>query len=260
VLRRTKKRLVYLLILLIPLFLFFSRSSLFSSLKFQIVSIFSSSLPWLSIPLKELNKIIFYHHTYNEYERLMKETAALKSRLMGMEEVIRENTRFETLLSFKRSLVYSSVAAKVIARDPSYWNASLILDKGIKDGVRVGMPVLSLLGVVGRVVEVGKYKSKVIGLTDPQFSVPALIQSTRDSVLVSGSLEGLCRIRYLTEETKVKLGDQVITSSLSTSFPEGLPIGIIVRIHESPADNSLRCDLRPAVLLSQVEEVLIILR
>jgi rod shape-determining protein MreC len=192
--------------------------------------------------------------------RLSKETAALKSRLIGMEEVIRENTRLESLLAFKRNLIYSSVAANVIARDPSYWNASLILDKGTKDGVRVGMPVVSPLGVVGRVVEVGKYKSKVIGLTDPQFSVPALIQSTRDSILVSGSLEGLCRIRYLSSEAQVQLGDQVITSSLSTSFPEGLLIGTIVRITKNPADNSLRCDLRPSVLLSQVEEVLVILR
>ena len=183
----------------------------------------------------------------------------LETRLMGMEEVIRENSRLERLLEFRRRLIYSSRAASVVGRDPTLWNSSMVIDKGARDGIEVGMPVVNDIGVVGKIAEVGQHKAKVILVTDPQFSVAALVKRPRESGLVTGSLNGLCRMRYLNQETEVRVTDQVMTSKLSSSFPEGLLIGEVVKVEADPRSPSTICVIKPAVALSQLEEVLVIL-
>jgi len=203
--------------------------------------------------------MLFYHRTFDEYKKLRREVEVLKARMIGMDEVIRENTRLEKLLEFKRQLIYPSIPASVIGRNPSQWNSTIVINKGEKDGIIQGFPVVNALGVVGKVSEVDKNKSKVILLTDPQFSVAALIQRPRESVLVSGSLQGLCRIRYLGEDADIKIGDQVITSKLSSSFPESLYVGEIVDIKTKFNASQKEYIVQPAVTFSQLEEVLVIM-
>jgi len=260
VFRNIPKSLIYLLLILLSFYFFFVRPYSFTSLKFKFIEVASGPIRLLSYPLFEIKKMLFYHRIFDEYKQLSMETNVLKARLVGLEEVMRENTRLERLLEFKRSLIYSSVAANVIGRDPSYWNSGMIIDKGKQDGIEVGMPVVNASGVVGKIAEVSKKKAKVILLTDPQFSVAALIQVPRESGLVSGTLQGICRMRYLKDGSKIRVGDMVVTSKLSSSFPESLPIGEIIRIEEDPGRGSVECIIQPTVSISQVEEVLVILK
>ena len=258
--RRTRKKLVYILIFLIPTFVLLSRFRIFSPIKFGFISIISAPARVLSFPIKEIKKILYYHRTFDEYRRLRTETDVLKARLIGLEEVIRENTRLEKLLEFKRELVYSSVTASVIGRDPSNWRSSMIIDKGKKEGIELGMTVVNALGVVGRIAEVGDNFSKVILLLDPQFSVAAVIKRSGESGLVTGTLQGGCRMSYIASEADVLPGDMVITSKLSSSFPEGLLIGEVVRLNKDFDGSSSECIIEPAVYFSQIEEVLVILQ
>ena len=231
----------------------------FVPVKYTFINILSGPIRLLSFPIREAKKILYYHRTFDEYRRLKKEVDVLKARFVGFEEVLLENTRLEKLLEFKRKLIYSSVAASVVGRDPSRWNSSLIVDKGTKDGIEEGAPVVDALGVVGKVVEVGASKSKVILLTDPQFSVAASVQRPRESGLVSGTLKGnVCRLKYFDPHVEIRVGDQVVTSKLSESFPESILVGEVVYVEEQPNDDGRECLIRPAVNFSQIEEVLII--
>jgi len=256
--KRKQKLLVYGLILVIPFLFVLRPSPAFNSFKLQLVEKISLPLKIISFPLQEIKKIIFYHKTFRDYQELKKEYEALKSRLVGLQEVLIENKRYEKLLEFKRNLMFSSVVATVIGRDPSNWNAVLIIDKGKRDGLEVGMPVVSPLGVVGKIAEVASSTGKVILLSDPNFSVAALGQTSREGGLVSGSLQGLCRMRYLSPKAGIQKGDSVITSHLSSSFPEGLLIGTVVAVYESQSSPGLECLVEPAVVFSQLEEVIVI--
>ncbi len=194
------------------------------------------------------------------YQRLHEESNVLKARLVGVEEPTAQHMRLERLLAFKRNLVYSSVTASVIGRDPSGWSSSMIIDRGRGAGIRQGMPAINALGVVGKITEVSEQDSKVVLLTDPQFSVAAVVQGSREIGLVTGSLQGeICRMRFISSDAQINVGDKVITSRLSTSFPEGLLIGEVVRIIRNPQEPSIECIIKPVVVLSQVEEVLVIL-
>jgi rod shape-determining protein MreC len=238
--------------------LLFIGAKSFHSFKFVVLKITSIPIRIISYPVHEIKKILYYHRTFDEYKRLKEEADALKARLVGLEEVVLENTRLENLLKFKRQLVYSSVVANVIGRDPSYWNSTMIIDKGLSNGVRQGMPVVNASGVVGKIAEVGQDSSKVILLTDPQFSVAALIQEPRESGLVSGTLQGVCRMKYIRSDAKISVGDKVITSKLSSSFPDGLLIGEIISVDEGANKSTVESLIRPAVSFSQIEEVLVI--
>jgi rod shape-determining protein MreC len=261
VFKKNQKNLVYLAVLIIPFLIFLVRSDAFTGIKFWIMRGMSVPIRLLAIPIHEAKKIIFYHKTFREYQRLRKQVDTLRSRLGGLDEVMQENVRLEKLLGLKRESVYASVAANVIGRDPSLWNSAILIDKGTDDGITQGMAVVNALGVVGKIAEAGQETAKVILLTDPQFSVAAVVGGSREIGLVSGTLqEGVCRMRYLSAQAKVRAGDKVITSKLSSSFPEGLLIGEVIQVIDYPQRPSVECIIKPIVSFPQVEEVLVILK
>ncbi len=252
------KFIAYAVLFVAVFFLLFLPSGFLSPFKFTILKIVSIPIRIVSVPLNEIKKVLTYHRTHYEYRKLQLQYSVLRERIIGMDEVLKENNRLAELLDFKRRLVFSSVAANVVGRDPSRWNAVIFIDRGKEDGVDIGMPVVSALGVVGKVSEVGENRSKVILLTDPDFSVAALVKRSREVGLVSGSLQGMGQMRYLSGNADVQVGDVIITSKLSSSFPEGLLIGEVIAVQMDQNSLTVNCTIKPAALLSQLEEVLVV--
>lgn len=257
-LRKKSKLIAYGLLLVAVILLIIVQPAFLDPLKLSVGRTVSRVIRIVWIPIFELKKILYYHRTFDEYVRLRKEVSTLQGRLIGMDELLIENSRLETLLSFKRKLIYASAAASVIGRDLSSWNASLLIDRGKADGIETGMPVVNALGVVGKIVEVGDHEAKVIMVSDPGFSVVALVKRSREVGLVSGTLQGLLRMRYLSANADIQIGDSIITSKLSSTFPEDLMIGEVVAVHASERSPTIDCIIQPAVPLSQIEEVLVI--
>ncbi|MFP4472356.1 MAG: rod shape-determining protein MreC [Candidatus Omnitrophota bacterium] len=257
---KRSKFIVYGLVLLTAFLLLFVRQDLLSPFKFSLVRFLNIPVRLIAYPVREVKKIVLYHRTYEEWKRLSRQNEMLRQRLASQDEILKENNRLAQLLKFQRRLVYSSAAANVIGRDPTRWNAAVILDRGLADGVDIGMPVVSALGVVGKVVEAGVDQSEAILVTDPGFAVVALDQRSREVGLVSGTLQGLCRMRYLSSDADVQVGDLIVTSKLSSSFPEGLLIGEVTDVHIHKNSPVVDCLIKPAASLSQIEEVLVILK
>jgi rod shape-determining protein MreC len=164
------------------------------------------------------------------------------------------------LLSFKSNLTFSTKAAQVIGRDSSNWLSTLIIDKGEKAGINIGMPVISDTGLVGKIVEVSKSTSRVLLINDPNLKVAALVQDSRDEGMVSGSLGGTCRMYFLSLDSEVKINDVVVTSGLGGVFPKGLLIGRVVDVDLDSTGLMKNCSIKPATNLSRIEEVLVILK
>ncbi len=258
--KKNHKYLAYLVILFIPLFFLFGKISFPASLQFKLAGLAAWPAKVIIFPFEEFKKIVSYRQTYRVIQEQKKQIESLKTKLITLEEFKFENVRFRNLLDLKRKFNYSSIAAHIIVRNPSYWNSSFIIDKGRVDGVKPGQAVVAPLGIVGKITQVSSHRSKVILLADPQFSVACMVQRSRENALVSGTLQGVCRLRYFNEAADIKVGDKVVTSSLSLSFPPGLLIGEITRGEKTPRSQSLNYVVEPAVSLSQLEEVLIILK
>lgn len=258
--RFKKKFLVLFVVFFLILILFFFQPPIISNLKIAAVDIVQFPVKLVGGVFKEIGLIFSYHKLYKENLAFKKEIGSLKRKATNYEEVFRENERLNKLLSFKSKTQFSTAAAKVIGRDLSNWLSTLIIDKGQKDGLAVGMPVISEIGLVGKIVEVSKSTSRVLLINDPSLKVAALIQDSRDEGIVSGSLGGICRMYFLSLESEIKVNDIVVTSGLGGVFPKGLLIGRVVDVDLDSTGLMKNCLIRPATNLSSLEEVLVILK
>jgi len=255
---RQKKKLALYLSLAALAFLFLvARIPFVKNMQFAVVDAVSLPVRILTFPFLEIKKMLYYHISFAENQKLRKEVARLRSQVTTMDELIRQNSRLEKLLNFKQKYA-RGVTANVIERDLSNWNAAVIIDKGRKDGVGVGMPVVNEAGIVGKVVEVISHRAKVILVSDPSFSVAVMVKRSREVGLVSGTLTGQCRMRYLSSTADVQVGDEVISSKLSSSFPEGLLLGEVVSVDAAVGSPFPSCLIKPAASLSQIEEVMVV--
>lgn len=233
---------------LIPLF----RNSSTDAFKFPL-NIFT----WFS---REMRAIIFYHRNFIENERLKKEISSLRQRINTAEELSLENKRLRALLSFKQNSLFTLVAARVIARDPSNWSSVIIIDKGKRDGIKPSLAVITKQGLVGKVIEVGNVTSKIMLITDPNLGVSALLQRSRQEGLVSGTLENLLIMRYLSADIDIKVSDVVITSGLSQIYPKGIIIGRVIEIGREYSGLQHFAMIKPEVNFSALEEVLVVVK
>ncbi len=240
--------LVLILASLIPNF----RPPLLSTLKYP--------LALLNLIRREIGGIIFYHRNFIQNEKLNNELCFLKHKINALNEVNLENKRLKNLLSFKEKTPYKVIAARVIARSPDNWSSLIIIDKGGYNGIKRGMVVINYLGLVGRVVETTVSTSKIMLINDPDFAVSGIVQRSRQEGLVAGTLGSTLVMRYLPQGADIKVSDTIITSGLTAMYPKGLLIGKVVAVGEEFSGLSLYAVIKPVVNLSDIEEVLIIMR
>lgn len=177
-------------------------------------------------------------------------------RLGEARAVYDENERLKDLLGFRKDLPFSTVPARVIGRDPSNWSNSLIIDKGSDGGVAANKAVISAKGVVGRVVELGRRSARVLLITDPNSKVGVVVGRNRQGGILLGRSDGTCKMIYISLDSDVVSGDEVVTSGLGSAFPKNIPVGKIVSVGKEPGRLYKFAVVRPADDLSKIEEVL----
>ena len=196
----------------------------------------------------------------SEKMRLQVEAERLRYRLNILKEEAEENKRLRKLLGFRDETSHTLIPARVIARDPSLWHESLIIDKGTNQGIAGGMAVVSSEGVVGIVLEAGKRSGKVLLLTDRNSRIGGLVQSTREAGVVEGLSGPLCRLAYLPGGSLVRSGARIVSSGLGGVFPKGLEVGMVVIVHEEKYGLYKYALVKPSVDFNKLEDVFVITR
>ena len=162
---------------------------------------------------------------------------------------------------------YDTVAARVIDKDAGNWYSVFKIDKGSKDGMKVGMNVMagdsSGGGLVGIITQTGKNWSKVRSIIDDTSKVGAMILKTNETCIVSGNLtlqeKGLLEFSEMdNSEIEYKAGAEVVTSYLSDKFHQGILIGYIKEVVKDENANTRTGYITPAVDFTHLETVLII--
>lgn len=205
----------------------------------------------------ELRAVIFFHRSYWQNLRLNQENGALKAKIVSGEEMAVENDRLRKLLDLKTRAPYTTTAAMVIGKDFNSFRPYIILDQGRGAGIKKYAPVLAPSGLVGKVLEVGRYSCRVMLINDPDLSVPALNVRSREQGLVSGTLDGRCKLRFLDSDSDVMEGDLVVTSGLNGTYPEGIAIGKVKVTGTESSGLGKFAILEPAVRISSLEEALV---
>jgi rod shape-determining protein MreC len=201
---------------------------------------------------------IALHRVSDENLTLRREIARLQEETARLREQAAASDRLQTLLDLKEQLPYTTLAARVIGRDPTNWYRSIIINKGQQDGVNADMGVMTPTGAVGRVVKVQPQFAVVLLIIDQNNAVTGVIQRTRDEGIVEGTERSMAWIKYLPLLSNVVVGDAVVTSGLAGGFPRGLPIGRITRIERREGELFLSAEIQPDTDFGKLEEVLVI--
>lgn len=168
------------------------------------------------------------------------------------------------LSNLAKTLSYQTVAATVIARDPSNILSTIVLGVGTDDGVRVGHIVLSEQGLVGRVSQVGTNYAKVLLITDPSSTLSALVEGSRATGIVRGQYGDALIMDWILQTENVKVGDAVVSAGLGLGdelrslYPKGLVIGKVLQLQNAEAAAYQRAIIAPAVDLRKLENVLVV--
>lgn len=139
------------------------------------------------------------------------------------------NERYRALLGLKTDPPIPMVAARIVTDSRGPFANSRLANIGKEAGVKIGHPVMSENGLVGRVVGVTDGVSRVLLLTDVASRTPVMIDRTNARAILTGDGGPNPRLEYLRGQDPVRDGDRVLTSGDGGLFPRGLPVGRAVK-------------------------------
>jgi rod shape-determining protein MreC len=140
-----------------------------------------------------------------------------------------ENARFRTLLGLKTDPPIPMVAARIVTDSHGPFADTRLANTGAEHGVKVGNPVMSEDGLVGRVIGVTDGASRVLLLTDIASRTPVMIDRTNARAILTGDGGPNPRLDYLRGRDPIREGDRVLTSGDGGVVPRGLPVGVAVK-------------------------------
>lgn len=191
---------------------------------------------------------------HQQAAELLAENNRLRSQAM-------ENERLRKMLEFKEQTPYNLISAKVVARDPSNWTNTIILDVGEADGVKKDMAVVTHQGLVGHVISVTGRTCRVLLLLDSRSAVGARVERSRDLVIVEG-IEGneeFSWLKPLIRDVDVMEGDRIVSSGLGPIYPGEILIGEVKEVITDVHSMTKYAMVKPSVDFLRLEEVFVIL-
>ena len=154
---------------------------------------------------------------------------------------------------------YRRVLAAVIGQDTNPAIESILIDKGVDDGVRTGMPVESARGLVGQIYRASNNAAQVALLTETASAIPVRLGTTRATGILRGAGRGaLPTIDWIDLQYVVEVGELVMTSGLGGKFPEDMIIGRVVQVERNEAELFQRAVVQPAVDFRTLETVFVV--
>ena len=193
----------------------------------------------------------------SKIESLEKDNKMMKMNLQRIDILKDEVAR---LRSIKRTLSkkFENIQiAKVIQGDVIPNKESIKIDIGSNDNIAMGQTVMGTNGLIGQIVEVALYSSKVLLITDVNSNVPAIITRTGKQVIVKGrSQDDLLEISF-TDDSEIKSGDLIVTSGQAGRFIASLNIGRIVQIKMNEGERFAEVLVEPSEYIENINEVIV---
>jgi rod shape-determining protein MreC len=187
------------------------------------------------------------------------EVATLQQEVIGLREQSTETEILSALLNYARGQPESRYqAANVIGRDPSPFLRSILIDQGSDSGISRGMPVVTDLGLVGRVEEVFPTAARIQLVTDPESAVNVRLQNSRADGVLSARVNGELFVDLIDQDAEIVEQELVLSSGLGGGFPPDIPIGQIISIRKRDYELFQQAVVQSAVDFDNLEIVLVI--
>ena len=214
------------------------------------------------------NRIAGNNAFFEDINNIKAENKALREKNSELEEALREleiiKAENATLREYnnmsQKYAEYTTVPAYIINKDISNLSDTMVINVGSNDGIKENMPVITTEGLVGYIISTTDKTSKIQPLIDPATSVSASLSTSRDGVIVKGTLgsDKSLKLMYIPTDADLVLEDTIETSGIGGIYPKGILIGKISQIIESKNITDRYAIVETAVDFSKLETVLVI--
>lgn len=197
---------------------------------------------------------------------LQEENAALRTKalraapeLLRLEALKEENNQLRRLLEARERLPGKSVFAEILyaGRDP--FSRKVVIDKGSRNSIQTGQPVIDDVGVIGQVTRVYLLMSEVTLLSDKEQAIPLQVQRNGLRAVAYGGAEGgMLDLRFMAANADIRNGDTLVTSGIDGTYPPGLPVATVARIERDAAYAFAKITLTPTAGTDRYRQVLVL--
>ena len=191
-------------------------------------------------------------------EELEKQNTAMKINLQRIDVLENEVSRLRSIKSQMDNNLKNIKIAQITQKDVIPNKKSVQINIGSNYKTRVGQTVMGVNGLLGQVVEVNVYSSKVLLITDNDSNVPAKIARTGQQIIIKGrSQDNLLEVSFFPNDSEVESGDLVITSGQANRFIPSLKIGRVVEVIRNEGERFSQVIIKPLEDADKVSEVIL---
>lgn len=197
----------------------------------------------------------------DENAKLKETNSELEKQVRELEIIKAENETLKEYTSLKDKYTeFTTIPGYVINKDSSNYSKNIIINIGSDDGIEKDMPVISDKGLVGHVLSVTNNTAKVETIVDSSSTVSSMITTSKDPIVVKGSLDSNKELKatYISTDVNLVQGDSVETSGLGGIYPKGILIGTIKQVVNTKNLVDRYAVVETAVDFNKLETVLVI--
>ena len=204
------------------------------------------------------DRYVFLINLEEENRNLQKEVHYLKKQLELEQESSKENLRLRSMLDFSYGARMDLISSDVICHDSTTHFASIFINRGSKDGISYNMPVITDIGVVGKVIKVSYRVSQVQTIADKMSRISVKFKRTGDEGIVKGSGKDYLIMDFVQGESSIQIGDKLYTSGYGSIYPGDMEIGTVSEIKREFQKMTKTLIIHPSEKIEKVREVFVI--
>ncbi len=212
--------------------------------------------------LEELYGSIYRYDTVvAENETLKDNLAEAEYNSIELADTLAENDRLRNLLEFgEEHSDFTFESAKIISWTSSNWSSTFMISKGTDNNIDVGNCIVTESGIlVGQVIEAGKTWASVRTVIDVDTNIGVLVGASSMPGMTMGNFQlmqkGCTMLTYMSDSSKMKVGDNIITSGSSDTIPSGLLIGKVSEIVSEAGGQNVYGVVEPGCDLGNLTQV-----
>jgi rod shape-determining protein MreC len=210
------------------------------------------------------NSLVEFFKLRAANDNLSEENTTLKNQIINLQNeltTLRPRTKDSIRFKIPPEMEYVFISAKVINNSTNKLQNYITLNKGSNDGIRPDMGVISDEGVVGIVKTVNDKFAVVIPALNPKLEISCKFKRTNYSGTLdwsSGEDYRYANLNDIARHVQLSMGDSLVTSGFTSSFPEGIPVGFIEDFHIKESDAYYTIKVKLAVNFRTLSHVKVI--
>jgi rod shape-determining protein MreC len=194
-----------------------------------------------------------------DHDRLQRQLLILEQRSQRIAVLEAENVRLRELLNSSANLDARVLVAEIIGVEPDPNRHEIIINKGAGAGLFKGQAVLDAHGLIGQLVEVGPYTSRVLLITDATHALSVKVNRNGvRSILAGTGHPDRLRLLYVPDSADISVGDLLVSTGLGRRYPAGYPAATVTAINHESGQAFVTVEARPAAWIDRASHVLLV--